>query len=330
MMTAGLCALLGTGLWAGDSAAGEQEAASYIKWAEFRVPFGALERALNADVKSQDGSVKIDWVDVLSFLAAKYFGVWKRYKAADLDRLVIKLKEGIPAQELAKDLKYYDFYRESYQAVLGGFVGRYKIEVKNKEGEVQWVTKYGLKAFSPIAKGFGYSHYDDFGDSRTFGYRRTHLGNDLIGSIGTPVIAVESGTVEMIGWNMYGGWRLGIRSLDGKRSYYYAHLRKNRPYAQGIVLGQTVTAGDVIGYLGMTGYSIKENVNNITTPHLHFGMQLVFDESQKEGINQIWIDVYNLVRLLQKNRSAVTKNIETKEYLRTYALEEITQGGEEQ
>ena len=42
-----------------------------------------------------------------------------------------------------------------------------------------------------------------------------------------------------------------------------------------------VQAGDVIGYLGRTGYSRKENANNIRTPHLHFGLQLIFDESQK-------------------------------------------------
>ena len=77
----------------------------------------------------------------------------------------------------------------------------------------------------PIAKNYSFSHYDDFGASRSYGFKRTHLGNDLMGSIGTPIIAVESGTVEHLGWNQYGGWRVGIRSLDGKRYYYYAHLR---------------------------------------------------------------------------------------------------------
>ncbi len=47
-----------------------------------------------------------------------------------------------------------------------------------------------------------------------------------MGSIGTPIIAVESGTIEALGWNQYGGWRIGIRSFDKKRYYYYAHLRK--------------------------------------------------------------------------------------------------------
>ncbi len=111
--------------------------------------------------------------------------------------------------------------------------------------------------------------------------------------------------VEALGWNQYGGWRIGIRSADSKRYYYYAHLRKDHPYAAGLSEGDIVNAGDVIGYLGMTGYSRKENVNNIDTPHLHFGIQLIFDESQKDGVNQIWIDLYELTAFLQKNRQSV-------------------------
>ena len=66
------------------------------------------------------------------------------------------------------------------------------------------------------------------------------------GSIGTPIIAVESGYIEALGWNQYGGWRVGIRSFDGKRYYYYAHLRKNHPYAENLKESDSVKAGDVI------------------------------------------------------------------------------------
>ena len=54
-------------------------------------------------------------------------------------------------------------------------------------------------------------------------------------------------------------------------------------------------------------YSDKENVNNIETVHLHFGLQLVFDESQKECNSEIWVDVYNVVRLLHRHRSTIVK-----------------------
>ena len=188
--------------------------------------------------------------------------------------------------------------------------------------EKVWVTKYGLKAFLPLAKNFPYSHYDDFGVSRSYGYRRRHLGHDMMGQTGTPVIAVESGRVEALGWNQYGGWRIGIRSFDGKRYYYYAHLRKDYPYQSNLKEGSLVTAGDVIGYLGHTGYSTTENTNNIVEPHLHFGLQLIFDESQKEGNNEIWIDCYELIRFLAINRSETVKKEGTKEWTRVFEMKD--------
>ncbi len=183
-----------------------------------------------------------------------------------------------------------------------------------------WVTKYGLKAFLPIARYFPYEEYDDFGVSRSYGYKRQHLGHDMMGQVGTPIIAVESGRVEAMGWNQYGGWRLGIRSFDGKRYYYYAHLRQNYPYHKSLSEGSVVQAGDVIGYMGRTGYSPVENTNNIDTPHLHFGIQLIFDESQKEGTNEIWIDCYQLSKFLAMHRSETWRDPGTKEYSRIYAM----------
>ena len=76
-----------------------------------------------------------------------------------------------------------------------------------------------------------------------------------MGQVGTPIIAIEGGRIRALGWNQYGGWRIGIDSFDGKRYYYYAHLRQNRPYAEGLSEGDLVQAGDVIGYMGRTGYS---------------------------------------------------------------------------
>ena len=145
----------------------------------------------------------------------------------------------------------------------------------------------------------------------------------MMGQTGTPIIAVESGTVEALGWNQYGGWRIGIRSFDGKRYYYYAHLRQNYPFYRTLEEGSTVTAGDVIGYMGHTGYSTKENTNNIDVTHLHFGIQLIFDESQKEGNGEIWIDCYDLVRFLSHNRSEVEKEEGTKDWKRIYEMKEL-------
>ncbi len=294
----------------------------FIKWVDFGVSYEALDKALKADIKSIDNEVKLDWIELLAYLSSRYGGNFSRYKAKDMDDLIDKLNNGESIEKLTEKLKYYNYFHEAYTAVLGGFVGGYEIEVddENNPGQKKWVQKYGLKAFSPIARGYYYNHYDDFGNSRNYGFRRVHLGNDLMGSIGTPIIAVESGTIEALGWNQYGGWRVGIRSFDQKRYYYYAHLKKDHPYHSDLKVGDTVYAGDVIGYMGRTGYSRKENVNNINTTHLHFGMQLIFDESQKETISEIWIDVYNIVRLLSKNKSPVSYNSETKDFNRIYNI----------
>ena len=210
-------------------------------------------------------------------------------------------------------MEYFNYYEKAYTAVLGGMVGTFQEETEDGSMKEQ----YGLMAYSPIAEGFDYSSGDDFGSARSYGYNRPHLGHDMMGLIGTPIIAVESGYVEALGWNQYGGWRIGIRSFDRQRYYYYAHLRQDRPYAEGLKEGDIVTAGDVIGYMGHTGYSKKENVNNIEVVHLHFGMELVFDESQKESDNEIWINCYPLTEFLKKHRSAVTRDEKTKEWSRT-------------
>jgi len=290
-----------------------------IKWVDFNVPYAALKKTMQLDIDTYESDVHIDWIEVLAYLSCKYGGNFSQYKNGDADKVAARLQQGETMAEIAKNYKHYDYYYESLSAVLCEFLGEYQIE-EAVDGEIQIVQKYGLKAFSPIAEGYWYSHYDDFGNSRSYGFKRTHLGNDLIGSIGTPIIAVESGYVEEIGWNQYGGWRIGIRSFDKRRYYYYAHMRKGSPYQEGLEVGSLVKAGDVIGYLGMTGYSLKEDVNNMTTPHLHFGMQLIFNESQKECLSEIWIDVYDIVNLLYSHRSIVVKQENSKQLVRKYDI----------
>ncbi len=299
----------------------EKNEDNFIKWVDFNVTSEAMNLTAKLDIDShnKDSEIKYNWIELLSYLACKCGGDFDNFKKSDLDKLVEKLQNGETMEELTRNLKYYDYYYEAYSAILSNFIGNYSIEQKDENGKTSFTEKYGIKAFLPIAKNYSFSHYDDFGKSRSYGFQRTHLGNDLMGSIGTPIVAVESGTIEHLGWNQYGGWRIGIRSFDGKRYYYYAHLRKDHPYVENLQEGDIVKAGDVIGYLGMTGYSIKENVNNINVPHLHFGMQLIFDESQVDSPNEIWIDVYEIIEFLKQNRSEVyMSNKETKDYSRRF------------
>ena len=287
---------------------------STIKWVDFGVPYESLKYAMNVDIDTFDQEKHISWIDILALAGCRTGG---KCGLQSVKKAAEELKgDQSPESLLGTLYKYYDYYHQAFSAALGGLVGSYAIE---KDGH--WIPSYGLKAFSPIAAGYGFSHCDDFGVGRSFGFKRKHLGHDMMGGQGTPIVAVEGGIVEALGWNRYGGWRIGIRSFDGKRYYYYAHLQKDRPFAPGLGEGDIVQAGDLIGFMGRTGYSDQENVNNIETVHLHFGLQLVFDESQKECLSEIWIDVYDIVRLLNDHRSSIRKTADGWE--RVYPYEDL-------
>jgi hypothetical protein len=274
--------------------------AELIKWVDFNVPYSSLKYAMDRDIETFDQEKHISWIDILSLAACRTGG---KCPLLSVKKAAEDLKgDRSPEELLGDNSKYYTYYHGAYSAALGGLLGSYAIADNGV-----WKAQYGLKAFSPVAEGYGYSHCDDFGVRRSFGFARKHLGNDLMGGLGAPIVAVEGGVVEAMGWNRYGGWRIGIRSFDSKRYYYYAHLQKDHPFAKDLEVGDQVQAGQLIGFMGRTGYSDQENVNNIETVHLHFGIQLIFDESQKECNSEIWISAYDIVRLLSHHRSSLQK-----------------------
>ena len=256
----------------------------YIHWVDFNCSMEAMEKALSLDVQSFEEEQHLSWISLLA-LAAVYTGGVPTPDAVNRAAKVFA-GEG-PEAALGENYKTYLYYEQAYTAALGGLVGSYAVELEDENGNRYWQPS-----------------------------------NDLMGGLGTPIVAVESGTVEAMGWNQYGGWRVGIRSQDKKRYYYYAHLQKDRPFAPGLQEGDQVQAGQVIGFMGRTGYSTRENVNNIETVHLHFGLELIFDESQKECNSEIWIDVYQIVRLLSRHRSSVFKDGEGN-WKRVYAYKDL-------
>ena len=166
----------------------------YIKWVDFNVSYEAMSKAISLDVDTHNNEIQLNWIEMLAYLAAKNGNNFKGYRDKQLDALAESLEAGQTMEQLTKDMKYYDYYYQAYSAILAGFVGEYEIEVQDEEEEGKhWEKRYGLKVFSPIAKYFPYSHYDDFGNSRNYGFSRVHLGNDLMGQVGTPIIAVEGG-----------------------------------------------------------------------------------------------------------------------------------------
>lgn len=114
-----------------------------------------------------------------------------------------------------------------------------------------------------------------YGDDRGGGARR-HGALDIMAARGTPVVATEDGTVEKLFESQAGG--LTIYQFDPSRtySYYYAHLDR---YADGLVEGQPIKRGQVIGYVGFTGNASPEG------PHLHFAiLKLGREKLWHEGI----------------------------------------------
>lgn len=81
----------------------------------------------------------------------------------------------------------------------------------------------------------------------------------MMAAPGTPLVAIESGVIWYMSWHYAGGNGLYIDGDSGDR-WYYAHMQD---YAPGIATGVTVTAGQLVGYVGSTG--------NASTPHLHLG-----------------------------------------------------------
>ena len=75
--------------------------------------------------------------------------------------------------------------------------------------------------------------------------------------------------------------------------------------------------------MGRTGYSNTENTNGIDESHLHLGLELVFDESQKESDNEIWINLYAITSIVGGHQSTVVRNNETKEFTRKFEFKEI-------
>ena len=291
----------------------EVSGGGFIKWVDFSATAEVMKAALKCDIATYENAKAgkgshADMVTLIAIAASRSGGEISKCRASDIEAYAKRLSAGERPEDISTS-ENLSYYLKAYEAALGGFVGEYAVE---NGGMLE--KRYGLKVFSPFAAGYYYSDFDDFGAARSYGYRRPHLGHDMMGSVGTPIVAVESGWVEACGWNQYGGWRIGIRSFDGKRYYYYAHLRKGHPFAD-IYKGKQVTAGEVIGYLGMTGYSAKEDTNNIDTPHLHFGVQLIFDESQKDGWNQIWIDLYEYTKFLSAYRSEVVYDKESREFI---------------
>lgn len=95
------------------------------------------------------------------------------------------------------------------------------------------------------------------------GGSRKHEAIDILAPKGTPVVAVEDGTIAKLFLSDAGGITIYQFDPTDRYAYYYAHLDA---YAPGLKDGDTVRRGETIGFVGVSGNAPKD------TPHLHFAI----------------------------------------------------------
>lgn len=125
-------------------------------------------------------------------------------------------------------------------------------------------------------------------EPREYGGKRYHEGTDLFGKIKQagyyPVVSMTDGVVEQIGWLPLGGYRIGIRSPHGGY-FYYAHFSQ---YEKDFLKGEEIKAGDILGYMGNTGYGPLGTSGEFPV-HLHVGIYLTTSFDQEMSVNPYWV-----------------------------------------
>ena len=102
--------------------------------------------------------------------------------------------------------------------------------------------------------------HDSF-DDQHFGHR--HEAIDIMEPLGTPIRAVDDGTIRKLFLSAVGGQTIYQFNSDSSYCYYYAHLDH---YVDGLREGQPVFRGQIIGYVGTSGDALPD------APQLHFAI----------------------------------------------------------
>ena len=128
---------------------------------------------------------------------------------------------------------------------------------------------------------------------RNFGGRRGHEGTDLFPEEAKrdiyPVVSMTDGVVEAVGWLTKGGYRIGV-GAPGGGYFYYAHLSS---YARDFQPGETVQAGDILGYKGDTGYG-EEGTTGKFPVHLHVGIYV-----RTETVPELAVNPYPVLKYVE-------------------------------
>lgn len=141
------------------------------------------------------------------------------------------------------------------------------------------------------------NYVDSYGNARTYGGKRVHLGTDIMDNENDrgrlKIVSMTDGVIENIGWNEKGGWRVGIKSRQGAY-YYYAHLDS---YNDLIYKGMEIKAGQLLGRMGDTGYGVTPGTRGKFPVHLHIGIMLDIDTEE-----EIWINPFYILKYIENKK----------------------------
>ena len=225
-------------------------------------------------------------------------------------------KENLRSQQITPDLyekfcKYEKNGSYSRYEYLCGYLLTGKEKQKSLEEYLKLVIKYEKEEFSCMAgyekaiwsdleyfpvpaaqeENLKVSFENSWMSARTFGGKRGHEGTDIMASLNQrghyPVISISDGVIEKTGWLPQGGYRIGVRAPNGAY-FYYAHLYD---YAEGIEEGTEVKAGELLGFMGDSGYGEEGTVGQFDV-HLHVGIYLNDEEGTEFSINPYWMMKY--------------------------------------
>ncbi len=136
---------------------------------------------------------------------------------------------------------------------------------------------------SAQSSGIDVSFEDSWMFDRSYKGERGHEGTDIMPNKNErgvlPVVSMTDGVIQNKGWLELGGYRVGIRSPGGAY-FYYAHLDS---YAD-IEEGDEVQAGDLLGFMGDTGYGTEEGTKGKFPVHLHLGIY-IFSDGREISVN---------------------------------------------
>lgn len=183
------------------------------------------------------------------------------------------------------DKEHYEMYSKELSDMKKGVFKEYQ----NWYERLYEEAEYFPVALSSSHKQYTVSYENSWMFERTYGGQRGHEGTDIMAEVNErglyPIVSMTDGVVEKIGWLPKGGYRIGIRSAGGIY-FYYAHLER---YAKDFKEGETVHAGDLLGFMGDSGYSeIEGTVGNFPV-HLHLGIYIQTDEVEELSINPYWV-----------------------------------------